>query len=161
MTTEPNPRRVRLTTMRGILAAFALMLAAGCATASTRPSANGPGPTPPGVGTVAPAQATFTLTVSNQSFIDERAKLTVAIDGDVVVSAPFDVGGQHSFYDYSLALAPGDHVLTANAPHGTRMTKTFTVPARGRTYGTLLYWNYEDEGPRLDFEQHETPPAFG
>ena len=144
--------------MRALIALLALT---GCASAVP---AAGPGPdpapTPTAVSTVSSEDGDFHLTVTNQSFIDATAEIRVTIDGVQALDAPFEVGGQHNFFGYSFRLEPGEHTLVATGPNETRLEKTFRLPEAGDRYGILTYWNYEDEGPRLDWQFQTDPPAF-
>ena len=102
----------------------------------------------------------FNLTVSNQSFRDPKAKISVTIDGRTVVDQGFDVGSQHTFVAFPVDLVSGRHELVAIGPEAN-YTTNFDLPAKGTRYGVLLYWNYPDETPHFTWDFKSEPPAFG
>jgi hypothetical protein len=108
---------------------------------------------------VAPGRADLVLHVSNQSFDDERVRLTVAVDGATVVDGDFDVEGQHNWVQFPLDLSPGRHELTARSDSGARVRVSFRTPAGGKRYAVVDHWT---EGGRADLTWHvqREPLAF-
>jgi hypothetical protein len=136
--------------------AAALVLLAGCTSAPSpvpTPSTNGP--------TVSPPAGNFHLTVSNQSFREPHASLSVIVDGRLIVAKTFDVEGQHNFEAFTVQLSPGAHRLVARAASGARHTARFTIPARKDRYGVLLYWNEGRKRAHFTWQAMSTPPGFG
>ena len=91
----------------------------------------GPGPDQAGSGPVGVGDADLVLLVSNQSFDDPAASLSVDIDGRTVVAQRFDVEAQHTWIEFPLAVGPGRHTLVAESDAGHRFRQTFTLPAGG------------------------------
>lgn len=86
------------------------------------------------------ADADLVLYVSNQSFDDETVRLEVSVDGVTVVDGNFDVGNQHEWVQFPLALGPGRHELRADSDSGATLRKTFTVPADEPRYAVVDHW---------------------
>jgi hypothetical protein len=111
------------------------------------------------------ANPTFTLYVSNQSFDIDPVDIEVRLDGRLAVTGDFDVGSQHSFFDFDFHLEPGSHVITARGDGGDiDLEQTFTLGA-DRKWGTLFFWyygpdHYEPTPRSLDFDLYDTAPAF-
>ena len=61
------------------------------------------------------AEADLVLYASNQSFDDEKVRLSIAVDGVTVVDGDFDVAGQHKWVSFPLGMSPGVHEVTATA----------------------------------------------
>lgn len=105
-------------------------------------------------------EARLRLFVSNQSFVDDPVRVTVAIDGVSVVDQDLFVEGQHTWVDVPVALPPGRHELVATSGTGARLTEQFRTGTRTR-YAVINYWNYEDEDGRfLDWRIQDDPVAF-
>lgn len=111
--------------------------------------------------TVDPARATFLLTVSNQSFREQRVAITVAVDGRRLIAQDFDVEGQHNFVGFAFDVAPGRHVLTATGSVRTTHRETFVIPDSGKRYGVLQYWNEGTEAPFFTWSFGADQPGFG
>lgn len=111
--------------------------------------------------TVSFDRATFVLHVSNQSFDEPKADLTVAIDGRTVVEGVFPVEGQHNWASYALSLAPGTHTLSAKAASGATTQQRFEIVADGKRYAVLNYWNDEEEGAKFTWDFGKDQPGFG
>ena len=98
---------------------------------------------------------TFTLHVSNQSFAISPVDIQVRIDGEVVVRQYFDVGNQHSWKTFRLALAPGEHKLQVSSVKGTaELTEEFVVT--GEHWALIDYWYY----PKVTGGGGPTPRKF-
>ena len=110
--------------------------------------------------TVAPEKARFVLVVSNQSFREQRALITVAVDGRRLVAQDFDVEGQHNYVDFAFDLPPGRHVLTATGSFRTTHRESFELPRSGKRYGVLSYWNDGDRAPFFSWSFSAEPPGF-
>ena len=88
----------------------------------------------------------LTLYVSNQSFEDDPVKVTVDIDGEVVVNDVFNVESQHNWITYELYLAPGRHEITMTSDTGVRKTTTLRMPRRSHRWAVIDYWYYPPDG---------------
>ena len=100
-----------------------------------------------------PANPTFTLFVSNQSFDLDPVDIEIELDDQLAVTGNFEVGSQHSWFEFEFALASGNHeirVTTADAD--TALDKPFEIS--GRKYGVVNFWYYEAGSPE------PTPPQF-
>lgn len=111
--------------------------------------------------TVAADEATFFLTVSNQSFQRPSVHIAVEIDGERVVAQLFEVGGQHNFVGFALALAPGEHTIEATAAGEHLAVESFELEAGDPDYGTVFFWADEETDPFVDLQILEEPPGFG
>lgn len=81
----------------------------------------------------------FSLWVSNQSFAVENVDISVEIDGKLVISEYFDVGTQHTFKEFKLALEPGSHQIHIRSTKGkAELSKTFEFKT-GQN-GVIDYW---------------------
>jgi hypothetical protein len=145
--------------MRTVTAVLALALLGGCASTSQDRGRLSATPTPTTSPTI--TNATFFLTVSNQSFQEPSVVLTVTIDGKSVIDRAFEVKGQHNFVGFPFELRPGKHTLLATAPSGTRRQASFEIPAAGKRYGVLFYWNDGQAVPYFSWQFQPTKPVFG
>ena len=89
------------------------------------------------------------LLVSNQSFDVDPVDIEVTVDGEVVASGGFTVGGdqppQHNWHRYELRLAAGEHVLVAWSPtDGARSEVRFDVPDVQTV--TVAFWHGDRPG---------------
>lgn len=103
-------------------------------------------------------EANYHLQISNQSFANEEVPIRIVIDGDVLIDDVFAVEGQHSWTDYGLALAPGEHRLEAVSDDGGRFSTTLSVSAEQDTFGQLLFW--QEEGAEPEFTWTEQDHGF-
>lgn len=110
--------------------------------------------------TVAANKANFWLSVSNQSFTDKVVRITVAIDNRRVVEDNFDVGGQHNYFTFPFALAPGSRRVRATATNGAELVETIEIPPAGPRYAALSYWHDSDGGPRFTWTFRAEPIHF-
>lgn len=104
-------------------------------------------------------EADLVLHVSNQSFDDERVRLTVAVDGVVVVDDDFDVEGQHTWIRFPLAMRSGAHEVTASSDTGAELTESFRVPGDAPRFAVLDHWGEEGTAD-LSWSFHRRPVAF-
>lgn len=104
-------------------------------------------------------EADLLLYVSNQSFDDERVRLTVEVDDVVVVDDDFDVEGQHTWVRFALAMPAGDHEVTASSDTGAVLDETFRVPGDQPRFAVLDHWG-EDGTADLTWSFHRKPVAF-
>lgn len=104
----------------------------------------------------------FTLYVSNQSFAIDPVDIDVYLDDTLVVVGDFEVGSQHSWYEFDFALTPGAHTLRAVTRAGkAELEETFEIEAK--RYGVLDFWYYPDgeTTPRqFSFDLYDQPPSF-
>src|SRR5690349_18993663 len=111
---------------RFLAPALAFWALAGC----SQPDGPDPAPHPDVTATdaaiqlVDDAEANLVLYASNQSFDDEKVRLTIAVDGLTVVDGDFYVGDQHNWVSFPLRLAPGFHEVTAKADSGASLQKS-------------------------------------
>lgn len=82
------------------------------------------------------------LVISNQSFADPDVRLTVEIDGNVMVDRSFAVENQHSRHSYLFPLDPGEHQVTVRADTGATHQRIVTLGPDRR----FLYLNYWGDG---------------
>ncbi len=130
--------------------------------------AQGVDPSPHADVTAAPAavrlvgekQADLLLYVSNQSFDDERVRLTVEVDGITVVDGDFHVEDQHNSVSFPLSMSRGVHHITAESDSGATLRESFQVPGDKTRYAVMDYWT-EDDAPDLTWEFHRQPVGFG
>ena len=106
------------------------------------------------------ADADLVLFVSNQSFDDEKVRLTVAVDGATVVDGDFDVADQHNFVSFPLGMSPGVHEITAKADSGATLRDSFRVPGDKPRYALIDHWGEDDEA-ELEWSFQRQPMAFG
>jgi hypothetical protein len=97
------------------------------------------------------------LLVTNQSFDNPLVDITVAIDGNQVVSQDFAVGNQHNFKVLELCLPKGSHTLKADSVTGeASMTKAFELPSKR----WILLW-YDFNEKRMKEGYINADKAFG
>jgi hypothetical protein len=84
--------------------------------------------------------ATLTLSVSNQSFADDPVRITVRIDGDVVVDDDFFVGSQHNWRTFDLAMTPGEHLVSLTSDTNVESETTLAVRSDGHRWAVAAYW---------------------
>ncbi len=121
---------------------------------------------PPVNSTLLDPNGNFTLYVSNQSFAISPVDIKVQIDGDVVVHQNFDVGTQHNWKKFRIALPPGTHSLTATSAKGdATLRQEFAVT--GEHWAVVDYWYYPearggaDPTPKqLSFHIQDSPIGF-
>lgn len=95
----------------------------------------------------------FTLFVSNQSFEIDPVDVRVEIDGELVVSADFAVGTQHSFVPFELSLSEGKHQIRIRSKKGDAELST-EFELKDHDVGVVTYWY----SPRRHYEP--TPKHF-
>lgn len=106
------------------------------------------------------AEADLVLYASNQSFDDEKVRLTLAVDGVTVVDGDFEVGDQHNWVSFPLGLDPGVHEVTAKTDSGATLTESFRLPDDKARYAVIDYWG-EDASAELTWRFQRQPVAFG
>ena len=104
-------------------------------------------------------EADLVLYVSNQSFDDEEVRLTVAVDGVVVVDGDFHVEDQHNWIKFPLQMSPGDHEVTAEADSGAALRESFQVPGDKARFAVIDYWG-EDDSAEFSWSFQRQPVAF-
>lgn len=102
-------------------------------------------------------EADYHLQISNQAFENEEVPIRVLIDGVTLIDDVFAVEGQHTWTDYHLALAPGEHQLEAVSDDGGSFSTTITADSGVDTYGQLLFWQERGEP---EFTWSEQDHAF-
>ena len=105
------------------------------------------------------SRADLVLSISNQSFEDGRVRLTVAVDGVIVVDDDFHVEDQHNWTSFPLALSPGDHEVTAEADSGAVLRESFEVRSDQTCYAAIDHWG-GDETAELTWLFRRQPIAF-
>ncbi len=105
-------------------------------------------------------QADLVLYASNQSFDDEKVRLTVAVDGVTVVDGDFHVEDQHNWISFPLSLSPGVHEVTAKSDSGAALSESFRVPGDKSRYAVIDHWG-EDDSADLSWSFQRQPMAFG
>ncbi|GMV93012.1 MAG: hypothetical protein AMXMBFR82_27900 [Candidatus Hydrogenedentota bacterium] len=111
---------------------------------------------PPVNSTLLDPSGNFTLYVSNQSFAISPVDINVQIDGEVVVHQNFDVGTQHNWKKFRIALPPGTHSLTATSAKGdATLEQEFAVT--GEHWAVVDFWYY----PEAKGGAGPTPRQFG
>jgi hypothetical protein len=91
-------------------------------------------------------EASLTLLVSNQSFADDPVRITVRVDGAVVVDDDFFVGSQHNWRTFDLAVTPGDHLVSLTSDTDVEWETTLAVPGDGHRWAAAAYW-YQPAAP--------------
>ena len=152
-----------------VASVVAAMVAGGLAGCGATLGLGGPGvdPTPHREVTTAGAEvrlverdrADLLLYVSNQSFDDERVRLTVVVDGLTVVDGDFEVADQHNWVRFPLRLSPGRHEITARSDSEAVLEQSFRVPGDARRYAVIDYWT-ETEGPTITWQLTRRELAF-
>ncbi|WP_377641158.1 hypothetical protein [Oryzobacter terrae] len=105
-------------------------------------------------------EGSLVVIVSNQSFEDPVVRLTVSVDGEVVVDQELDVCGQHAWASFPLRVQPGWHDVEARTDGDVSTTGRIELPAApARRWVVLSHWT--DPDPRVDLEQFSEPPGFG
>lgn len=84
------------------------------------------------------------LLVSNQSFEVDPVDIEIRIDGKIVASGEFSVGGdqppQHNWQQYELSLVDGSHTLVVSSDKGdARSEIMFETPAVRAV--TVAFWH--------------------
>lgn len=111
-----------------------------------------------------PADPSFTLLVSNQSFDLDPVDITINLDGQLAITGDFRVEGQHTWIPFDFGLTPGVHTLevtTADAP--AALVELFTVD--DRQWGVVMFWYYaagspEPTPPQFSWSLHDQAPMF-
>lgn len=98
-------------------------------------------------------------TVSNQSFDDEKVRLTVAVDGVTVVDGDFHVEGQHNWVRFPLSLPAGVHEVTAGSDSGATLSESFKVPDDKTRYAVIDHGG-EGDSAELTWLFQRQPVAF-
>lgn len=104
-------------------------------------------------------EANLIMYVSNQSFDDPEARLTVTIDGVTVVDGDFHVEDQHNRVSFPLALPSGGHDITAESDSGATLRESFQVPRGATRYAVIDHWT--DGAADLTWEFYRQPVGFG
>jgi hypothetical protein len=108
-----------------------------------------------------PPPPPFTLLISNQSFADSTVAITITLDGETVIDQDFDVDGQHNWVEFTPAVEPGDHTITATSSTGAEFSADFNLPEDEPRWAVIDYWYYPEEGPRrFTFDISDVPLAF-
>lgn len=108
-------------------------------------------------------QANLVLYVSNQSFDDEKVRLTVEVDSITVVAGDFHVGDQHNWVKFPLEMSPGTHTVTAEADTGATFSEAFQVQGGDEVrFAVIDYWAKDDHDPReFSWSIQREPIVFG
>ncbi len=81
-----------------------------------------------------------TFYVSNQSFEEPTMTITITMDEAVVVDQKFDVGNQHGWVEFDLALPAGEHSLVATAGNGAEFSTEFVTVEGQEIWAIVDYW---------------------
>jgi hypothetical protein len=109
----------------------------------------------------APTDPNFTLYLSNQSFSISPVAIEVRVDGELVVSDSFDVGSQHTWTPFEIALAPGvSHDIEATSGSVDRPLVESVTVADDHDFGVINFWTDADALPYLDYTFFDDAPAF-
>lgn len=151
--------------LRGLVAIALLVLTPVALIQCGVAGAKNPDPHPDVTAADAPVQlvdsddADLVLYVSNQSFEDERVRLTVVVDDVTVVDGNFHVADQHNWAAFPLRMPSGMHTIRAEADSGAALAETFRVPGNRTRYAVIDHWG-EDESAELTWKFHRQPVAF-
>lgn len=105
--------------------------------------------------------AVLHLWVSNQSFVDDPVDVTISVDGIEIINQPFTVENQHNWVLFPINAPREQHTLSAVSDTGAELEQAFTLPARGRRYAVLDYWNYQNrDGRHFTWHIENKPVAF-
>lgn len=111
-----------------------------------------------------PADPSFTLLVSNQSFELDPVDITIRLDGQLAVTGDFHVEGQHTWIPFEFGLAPGAHTIAVETTDAAAtLSQPFTVD--DHRWGVVMFWYYpvgspEPTPPQFSWSVHDQPPAF-
>jgi len=151
----------------GCAAAMVALVVAGCETGPnampdvSHDTSSTPRPPEPTVQLAPREDAVLHLWVSNQSFVDDPVAVTISIDGIEIVDQSFTVGNQHNWVLFPINAARGQHTLSVISDTAAELEQAFTLPARGRRYAVLNYWNYQNrDGRRFTWHIQNSPVAF-
>lgn len=129
------------------LVAALLTLVVGCG--QEEPEVGGspedPPPTTGAIRLVDAKDADLHLYVSNQSFDDPDVRITVRVDGVLVVDDDFAVEGQHTWVSFPLAVPPGAHRVTATSDTGVELEQSVRVPRGEDRYAVVEHWTEAGE----------------
>lgn len=128
--------------MKPLLALLAAALLTACGSTSSARPLQQPASAAPRL--VDAASATFTVAVTNQSFIDPAVELEVWIDGTRLVKQHFPVQNQHYLVRFSVGATPGRHILKVTSDTGLILEKTFDSTVAGDRYAFVSYMNFDD-----------------
>lgn len=104
-----------------------------------------------------PEPGVVRLWVSNQSFDDDPVRITIEVDGQLVVDDAFEVGGQHNWFAHDIAgLEPGQHEIVATSDTGAVIEATFSLPADEPRWVVIDYWYYPGEPAGRHFTARES-----
>jgi hypothetical protein len=106
------------------------------------------------------ARETLHLYVSNQSVGQPLVNIDVMIDDVRVVTGDFDVGSQHSWFEFEILVPIGSHTLRASS-FGAPANLQQTIDVRAERWAVLEYWNDgEVEIPKFSLSLHDEPVSF-
>ncbi len=122
------------------------------------------GPRTPQQHLVPPADPSFTLLVSNQSFELDPVDITIHLDDQLAVTGDFRVEGQHTWIPFEFGLADGPHTIAIRtADADASLTESFTID--GDRWGVVMFWYYppgsgDPTPPHFSWSVHDEPPQF-
>lgn len=100
------------------------------------------------------------LVVTNQSYDDPQVRLGVSVGEQAIVDRVFEVGDQHQFIGYELAVPPGRHDVVVSSDAGGTLEQVVTVdPGRPR-YVFIAHWGDDVTGSDADLELNVSDEPF-
>ncbi|MEZ4360489.1 MAG: hypothetical protein R3B48_09925 [Kofleriaceae bacterium] len=109
----------------------------------------------------APANPNFTLFVSNQSFEMTPVDISVYVDDKLAVVGDFEVGSQHSWFDFDFQLGAGVHQVRGVTKQGRRIVSLTSMVevSDDHDFGVLTFWT-DREGAEFHFVLQDEEPVF-
>lgn len=111
-----------------------------------------------------PANPSFTLFVSNQSFDLPTVDVEVRLDGRLAVTGDFHVEGQHTWVPFEFDVGPGNHEIAIKSATGdTTLASPFVMD--DRKWAVINFWYYKTGSPeptpqQFSFQVFDEQPGF-
>jgi hypothetical protein len=141
-------------------AALVLMalLLAGCGSSASHPNVT---TTKHTVLSADDSSANLILWVSNQSFVDEKTRIDITLDGGQAVDQKFKVEQQHNWKEFRLRTSPGKHQIEVRGGKSAHLTQQLTVLEKGPRYVVIAYWHEPEASSGLfTLESLDQAPGF-
>ncbi|MBA3452299.1 MAG: hypothetical protein H0T42_04290 [Deltaproteobacteria bacterium] len=112
-----------------------------------------------------PADPTFSMFVSNQSFDLDPVDIKIKLDDQLAVTGDFVVEGQHTWIKFDFALTPGNHTINVSTGDVADVALQMPFVMDDRKYAVVSFWFYEAGSPEptpphFSFQLLDEPPLF-